>query len=147
MLPLCLEEEILDDEQFNSLHEAYMPQNPSFPHSSHEKLFVVNGDPTEYKADFRVEQVSIPILVELLRDPPIFKCANGTICDGTEGLCAVLKIFGYPCRYLDMIPIFKRSVSKLSFNSNEDIDWIDTEHGHRVTQWTHSILDPTLLSS
>ena len=94
-----------------------------------------------------MEKVDIPILVEALRVPPIFKCANGKICDGTEGLCAGFKRFAYPCRYLDMIPIFRRSVSELSFNSIEDIDWIDTEHGHRVTQCTHSILDPTLLST
>lgn len=46
-----------------------------------------------------------------------------------------------------MIPILKRSVSGLSINSNENIDWIDKEHGHIVTQWTHSILDPTLLGT
>ena len=124
-----------------------MPQNPSSPHSSYGKLSFVKRDPTECKADFRVEKVDIPKLVEALRVPPIFKCANGTICDGTEGLCAVLKRSAYPCRYLDMIAIFRRSVSELSFNSIEDIDWIDTEHGHRVAQWTHSILDPTLLST
>ena len=94
-----------------------------------------------------MEKVDIAILVEALRVPPIFKCANGTICDGTEDLCAVLKRIAYPCRYSDMIPIFRRSVSQLSINSNDDIDWIDTEHGHIVTQWTHSILDPTLLST
>ena len=120
---------------------------PHFFIPSYGKLSVVNKDHTDCKADFRVEKVDIPILVKALRVPPIFKCANGTICDGTEGLCAVLKRFSYPCRYSDMIPIFRRSVSELSINSNEDIDWIDTEHGHRITQWTHSILDPTLLST
>ena len=34
ILPLCLEDEIIDDEEFILLYEAYMPQNPSFPHSS-----------------------------------------------------------------------------------------------------------------
>lgn len=71
MLPLCLEEEIIDDEEFISLHEAYMPQNSSLPHSSYGS--VVNKDPTECKADFRVDKVDIAILVEALRVPPIFK--------------------------------------------------------------------------
>ncbi|XP_074634541.1 uncharacterized protein LOC141893070 [Acropora palmata] len=147
ILPLCLEDEIIDDEEFILLYEACMPQNPSFPHSSYGKFSIVNKDPAECKADFRVEKGDIPILVEALRVPPIFKCVNGTICDGTEGLCVVLKRFAYPCRYSDMIPIFGRSVSELSIISNEVIDWIYTEHGHRVTQWNHSILDPTLLST
>ena len=46
-----------------------------------------------------------------------------------------------------MIPIFGQPVSELSIISNEVIDWIYTEHGHRVTQWNHRILDPTLLST
>ena len=147
ILPLCLEDEIIDEEEFILLYDAYMPQNPSFPHSSYGKFSIVNKDPAECKADFRVEKGDIPILVEALRVPPIFKCANGTICDGTEGLCVVLKRFAYPCRYSDMIPIFGRSVSELSIISNEVIDRIYNEHGHRVTQWNHSILDPTLLST
>ena len=70
-----------------------------------------------------------------------------TICDGTEGLCVLLKRFAYPCRYSEMIPIFGRSVSELSIISNEVIDWNYTEHWHRVTQWNHSILDQVLLST
>ena len=152
ILPLCLEDEIIDDEEFILLYETYMPQNPSLPHLSYGKFSIVNKDPTECKADFRGEKGDIPILVEALRLPPIFKCANGTICNGTicngtEGLCVVLKRFAYPCRYSDMIPIFGRSVSEMSIISNEVIDRIYNEHGHRVTQWNHRILDQTLLST
>ena len=40
-----------------------------------------------------MEKADIPLLVEALRVPPIFKCYNGLICDGTEALCIVLKRF------------------------------------------------------
>lgn len=79
--------------------------------------------------------------------PPIFKCPNGTVCDGTEGLCIVLKRFAYPCRYSDMIPIFGRSVPEISMISNEVIDWIYNTHHHRITQWNHPILDPASLQT
>ena len=127
----------VDDEEFILLYEACMPQNASYrmQNASYGKFSIVNKDPAERKADFRVEKGDIPIFVEALRVPPIFKCANGTISDGTEGLCVVLKRFAYPCRYSDMIPIFGRSVSELSIISKHNvIDWIYTEHGHRVTQ-------------
>ena len=75
MLPLCLEEEIIDDEEFILLYEAYMLQNPSFAHSSYGKFSIVNKNPVECKVDFRVEKGDIPILVEAVRVPPIFKCA------------------------------------------------------------------------
>ena len=113
MLPLCFEEEIIDDEEFFLLYQAYMPQNPSFPHSTYGNFSIVNKDSAECKADFRLEKGDIHIFVEALRVPPISKCANGTIGDGTEGLCVFLKRFAYPCRYSDMIPIFGRSVSEL----------------------------------
>ena len=31
-----------------------------------------------------MEKEDIAILVEALQVPPIFKCANGTICDSTD---------------------------------------------------------------
>ena len=82
-----------------------------------------------------------------LRVPPIFKCSNGTICDGTEGLCIVLKRFAYPCRYSDMIAIFGRSVPELSMISNQVTDCIYTTHGHKVTLWNHGILNPPLIAT
>ena len=33
-----------------------------------------------------MEKGDFPLLVEALRVPPILKCVNGTICDGTEAL-------------------------------------------------------------
>ena len=89
----------------------------------------------------------IPLLVEAFGVPPLFKCRNGTICDGTEGLCIMLKRFAYPCRFSDMIPIFGRSVPELSIISSEVLDWIYTTHGHRVTQGNHAILNPALLNT
>ena len=147
MLLFSLEEEIIDEEEFFLLFEAYSPQNLPFPHSTYEKFSLVNKDPAESKADFRVEKSDIPLLVEALGVTPLFKCRNGTICDGTEGLCIMLKRFAYPCRYSDMIPIFGRSVPELSMISNEVLDWMYTTYGHRVTQWNHAILNPASLNT
>ena len=97
--------------------------------------------------DFPVDKRNIALLVETLRVPPIFKCSNGTICDGTEGLCIVLKRFAYPCRYSDMMPIFRRSVPELSLICNQVTDWIYNTHGHKVTRWNHGILNPPLIAT
>lgn len=85
-----MEEEIIDEKEFILLYEEYTTQNPPIPHTAHEKFFLVNKEPAEGKVDFRVEKADIPLLVEALQVPPIFKCYNGTICDGTENLCTVL---------------------------------------------------------
>ena len=126
MLCLCLieEEEITGEEEFVLLSEVHRPSNLPFPHSAYEKFSLANKDPAECKADFRVEKRDIPLLIDALRVPPVFKCRNGTICDGVEGLCIMLKRFAYPCRHSDMIPIFGRSVSELI--GNEVVDWMYT---------------------
>ena len=53
---LCLIEEIIVEEEFVLLYEAYRPSNLPFPHSAYEKLSLANKDPAECNADFRVER-------------------------------------------------------------------------------------------
>ena len=52
-----------------------------------KSFFLVNKNPAECKADFRVEKMDIPLLVDVLGVPSMFKYRFGTICDGTEDLC------------------------------------------------------------
>ena len=74
-----------------------------------------------------------PLSIDALRVPPGFLCYNGTICDGVKGLCIMLKIFAYPRRYSDMIPIFGISVPELNMISNEVVDWMYIIHDHKRT--------------
>ena len=146
LLP-CLEEEIIDDEEFSVLYEAYAPQNLPFQHSAYEKFSLENKNSVECKADFRVDKRDIALLIEALRVPLIFRCSQGTICDGTEALCIVLKRFAYPCRGSDMMPIFGRSLLELSLICNQVTDWIYNTHEHKVRRWNHGILNPPLIAT
>ena len=47
MFYLCLIEEIIVEEEFVLLYEAYRPSNLPFPHSAYEKLSLANKDPAE----------------------------------------------------------------------------------------------------
>ena len=58
----------------------------------------------------------------------------------------MLKRFAYPCRYSDMIPIFGRSMPEMSMISSEVVDWMNTTHGHKITQWNHHLLNLVALS-
>ena len=147
ILLLCLEEEIIDEEELILLYEEHTLQNSPIPHTAYEKFSLLNNDPAECKVDFRVEKADIPLLVEALGVPPIFKCYNGTICNGTETLCIELKRFAYPCRYSAMISMFGRSVAELCMINNEVVDWIYNTHGHRVTKKNQAIMNPASLST
>ena len=111
LLP-CLEEEIIDDEEFSVFYEAYAPQNLPFQHSAYEKFSLENQNSAECKADFRVDKRDIALLIEALRVQLIFRCSNGTICDGTEGRCIVLKRFAYPFIYYRFAPLHYKQIMK-----------------------------------
>ena len=74
MLCLSLIEEIIDEEEFVLLYEAYTPSNLPFPHSACEKFSLANKDPAECIADFPVEKRDIPLLIDALRVPSVFQC-------------------------------------------------------------------------
>ena len=61
----------------------------------------------------------------------------------------LLKRLAYPCRYSDMIARFGRPVPELCMITNRVMDAHDMmhydAHGHRITQWNDTILNPGLL--
>ena len=86
----------------------------------------------DWKANFRLEKHHVGRLVDALQIPAIFQCDRGTICEGLEGLCILLKRFAFPCRFSDMIPIFGRPVPELCMINNTVIDWVYNHHRHRI---------------
>lgn len=142
---LCYAENLLSDDEFLVLWENNQSSNPDFPWDSYGPFDPENIDEAECKAEFRVEKRDLPTLREVLGIPPTFKCPQRTICDGMEGLCMLLKRLAYPCRYSDMIARFGRPVPELCMITNRVMDFIYDAHGHRITQWNDTILNPRLL--
>ena len=88
---------------------------------------------SECKAEFRVEKDDIPRMAAALQVPNIFRCSQGTICPGEEGLCLLLRRLCYPCRYRDLIHRFGRPVPELFMITNTVLDWMYDNHAHRLT--------------
>ncbi|CAH3112689.1 unnamed protein product [Porites lobata] len=61
------------------------------------------------------------MLLNALRIPASFKCPQGTVCSGLEGLCLLLKRLAYPCRYFDLISTFGRPKVNYLLSSPVDI--------------------------
>ena len=64
--------------------------------------------------------------------------------DGIDGLCVLLRRFSYPSRYLGLIPRFGQPVPVLSMVFGSVTNHMYTIHGHRIADYSHSILDPIL---
>lgn len=90
-------------------------------------------DSCEYEAHFRVAKHDLPILLDAFQVPETFKCPQGTVCSGMEGLCLMLKRLAYPCQYFDLITLFGRSIPELCMITNVVLDWFYNEHGFRLS--------------
>jgi len=145
MLLLSYDLGYIDDEEFLLLYEANQSDNLIFNHKDYEKFRLDTKDEDECKADFRVQKLDLPLLLDALQVPDVFKCEQGTIYDSIEGICILLRRFAYPCRYSDMVPIFGRSVPELCMISNTVLEWMYDNHGHRITQWNNDLLNPVQL--
>jgi len=135
----------LDDEEFLILYDYYQPANPPFPYWNFDPFCLDAFDSCECEAHFRVTKDDLPILLDALRIPPSFKCPQGTVCSGMEGLCLLLKRLAYPCHYFDLISTFARPVPELCMIANTILDWIYSEHGFRLTSWNQPFLTPACL--
>ena len=135
----------IDEDEFVLLYNLNTSKNPVFPYEIYERFDLANVDEAECKAEFRVEKSDLPQLADALRIPQIFKCDQRSECDGMEGLCMLLRRLAYPCRYSDLIARFGRPVPEICMMTNKVLNFIFENHGHRITQWNNTILNPECL--
>ena len=119
-------------QDFNFIYEATKRTSPEFPYWQYENIDMqlqhMNDD--DCLAEFRVSRSELDALPKALMIPGQFRCPNGTITSGLEGLCIILRRFAYPCRFDDMIHRFGRSVPQLSLIASEVVDFIYATHGY-----------------
>lgn len=132
---------LIDDEEFLLLYDQYSSSNTDqFPYHVYPAFDLEELDESECLAEFRFRKRDIVVLAYVLQIPAIIECEQGSICDGVEGLCILLRRLSHPCRYGDMIQRFAKPVPILCMVANELFDHIYNHHGSRVTQWNHDIL-------
>ena len=71
----------------------------------------------------------------------------GTVCDGIEGLCLLLRRLAYPCRYSDLIHRFGRPVPEICMITNHVMETVYSLHHHRLTAWNNTLMAPALLQT
>ena len=144
-LVLCHDNRVIDDEEFCLLYDANRSKNPEFPYEEYGKFDLEDMDDAECKAEFRFHKEDTPVLAEVLGLPETFTCSQGSVTNGIEGLCVMLKRFSYPCRYSGLIPRFGHRVPVMSMICNTVVDFVYNLHGHRITEYNHNLLDSASL--
>ena len=139
-LALALDANIVNEEEFLLLLDANASKNPDYPVTVYPKYNLDDKDVAEVKTEFRFEKNDIPSLYEVLRIPEVFRCKQGSVCDGMTGLCIMLKRLTYPRRYSDVIPALRISVPELCMIYNTVVDYIFHEDGHLIGRWNHTLV-------
>ena len=132
----------LGDEEFFLLSDIFYVKNPYFPYEDYSVFSLDEMTDAKCLAELRFKKRDIPLLAEVLGVPETIRCEQGTLCDGMERLCMLLRRLSFPCRYLDMIPRFAKAVPVISMVTNTVVDFLYNIHGHRITRWNHDILGP-----
>ena len=145
LLVLYYDANLISDEDFLLLYELFPSKNPNFPYEEYSRFNLDNMSEAECKAEFRFNKNDLPVLAEALQIPPSFKLNQGSIVDGMEDLCMLLRRLAYPCRFGDMVPRFGSPVPVISMATNHVIDFIYNTHGHRITRWNNVLLNPPAL--
>ena len=99
----------ISEDEFLLLYDVNTSKNPDFPYESYGKFDLNDMDDSECLSEFRFRKSDLPVLSEALHLPNYFKCQQGTICYGIEGLCIALRRFVYPFRLSDLTPRLKFS--------------------------------------
>lgn len=139
--------DIISDEEFVLLYDCSFSKNLELPYDEYERFDLEEMADSECRAEFRVNKRDLPHLAECLQIPDAFVCNQGSVCDGMEAICMLLRRLSYPCRYSDMIPRFGRPAPVLSMVTNKVIDFIYDNHGWRIKQWNHDLLSPARLQT
>ena len=69
-------------------------------------------------SEFRFLKNDICVLFDTLGIPEEIICYNGSKLNGIIALCAPLRRFSYPCRYLGMVHRFGMAIPQLSMACN-----------------------------
>ena len=134
---------VIDDYEFAVLLDEN-ESRPIFPYWKVDKFSLDNWDDTECHTELRFKKGDLYDLKRCLRIPDMIQCLQGTICEGMEAMCILLKRLAYPCRYTDMVGRFGRNPTELCLIFNNVLDKIYDTH-HRLNSWNQPFLQPAEL--
>lgn len=95
----------------------------------------------QYRHMFRFDKTDISPLRTALGIPEKVVCQNRTAIPGDEGLCVLLRRLAYPNRLDDLVPIFGRTKSELSYIFNTVLNTVYENHRYRLSDLDQPWLD------
>ena len=142
-LLLLYDENCINDGELLMLYDINNSENLDIPYWKYGRFdFQEYGD-DECLANFRFYKNDLYDLADALNlSPSGFTCCNGTKAFSIDALCLFLRRHCYPCRYVDLVPLFGRSIPELCLINNTFVDFIYRRWGHLLTTINQPWLSP-----
>ena len=115
---------LLNDKEFVLLYDLNSSRNLNIPYWQYPNFDLDNMQDDECISEFRFVKNDMFGLFDVLGIPEEIICYNGSKLNGVTALCALLKRFSYPCRYMDMVHRFDMAIPQLSMVCNNVISLI-----------------------
>ena len=96
LLAGCYLADIISDEEFVLLYDCSFSKNLQIPYEEYGRFKLEEMVDSECRAEFRVNKSGLPLLAECLQIPDAFVCNQGSVCEGMEALCILLRRLSYP---------------------------------------------------
>jgi hypothetical protein len=143
----AFEDDVFSEEEAFLAFQLVSTSNENEPieHRNYERLDLDRLNETECLERFRFSKQDITRLARALRLPDKFTGYQGTAWNSIEGLCLLLRRLAYPCRYVDLIPLFGRSKAELSIIGNDVLDFIYAEHKHLLNSFVSPWMSERML--
>ena len=135
----------IGDEELAIIHDFYRSQ-PTVLHDWTHINFDLDGYSDEAcLLQFRFHKRDIFDLADIMGFPDHIHTYNGVNIHKIEALCMTLKRYAFPCRYVDMLPLFGRSIPQICITVNTVSDFVYTRWGHLLTDLNQNWLSPASL--
>lgn len=81
----------ISDEEFVLLYDCSFSKNLELRYEEYERFDLEEMVDLEWRAEFRVNKRELPHLAECLQLPDAFVCNQGSVCEGMEAICMLLR--------------------------------------------------------
>ena len=99
-------------------------KSPDLPYWKYNEFVLDKLSDDECITEFCFLKNHIYTLVDAMKLPETIKYYKGLTVDRVEAFCIFLKRYTYSCRYLDMMPRFRRPVPQLCMVSNAVMNFL-----------------------
>ena len=137
-------ENIIDEDEFVLLYELNNSKE-IYPFWKYDKFDLENMDEAQCKIEFRFLLSHIYDFKNVLNIPGKISTCQRTVNSGVDALCILLKRLAFPCQYTDMVPTFGRNETELCLIYNRMLNYVHTQHHHRLQSWSQHFLQPGIL--